>query len=137
MRLVLQIRVLDQDIVASRFANTALHSFSLALIGNLRKAMHLRKAVSPLARDFFGVVARAIVDDDQFLLKTQSFHRHRQNPLNQRSNKSAFVVSRDDDGKNRHGPRRYSFIRNRSSAKRARRPSDARIFLPAERGRGL
>jgi len=38
---------------------------------------------------------------------------------------------------NRHGPRRYSFIRNRSRAKRARRPSDARIFLPAERGRGL
>ena len=99
--------------------------------------MHLRKTAGPLARDLFGVVARAVIHHDQLLLKTQSLDRHRENSFEERADKSALVISGNDDRKNRHGPLRYSFIRNRRSAKRARRPSEARIFLPADRGRGL
>ena len=72
-RVVLEVRVLDDDDVAGGVPEADGHRRALALIFRLEEDAHAVAAVH-LAQDFAGAVGRAVVDDQDLLLDGNGGH---------------------------------------------------------------
>ena len=98
MRIVFEVGVLNQDVVARRLLNASLDRLALALIRNLGKYANRGKARGEASGNLPGIVLGAVVDDQDLLFEAQPFNRHGENSLDQRPNERTLVIRGDDDG---------------------------------------
>src|SRR5260370_24787249 len=91
-----KIGIAEQQNVALSVQHAVAHAVSFAAIAGVFHQLHGRVTLRPLAHNFGGIIARAVVDHKDFGLPSL-LGGMRQNLLQGRSDAGGFVVGRNDD----------------------------------------
>jgi hypothetical protein len=83
VRLILQIGILNQDVIAFCFAYASLDGSAFPLIGDLSEIPYLREAEGKRPDHVFCRIRGAVIDDDQLFVEAHGFDGNRQYPLDE------------------------------------------------------